>query len=200
MADYTFFFNPMSRAAIAQWAFAEAEADVEVVHVEWESKPRTLLDANPLGKLPTIIHHRPQGDVVVTETAAICHYLAEMDAPGLLPQDHEKGPYFRWLFFTAGPLEQAVTTRAMGWKIEADKRVTLGFGNFDLAIDALDSWLSENAFVAGERFTMADVYVGSQIAWGMMFGSIPERDSFKAYLARFNDRPAYRATLAAMSA
>src|SRR5687768_15375304 len=113
MAEYTFFFNPMSRAQIARWALHEAGADYEPVFVAWDAKPAELLDANPMGKLPTIVHHHADQhgghDHVVSEAAAVCHYLAEMSAPALLPDTHEKADYFRMLFFAAGPLEQAVT-------------------------------------------------------------------------------------------
>jgi glutathione S-transferase len=85
MAEYTFFFNPMSRAQIARWALHEAGADYEPVFVAWDAKPQALLDANPMGKLPTIIHHHEGHDHVVSEAAAVCHYLAEMSAPALLP-------------------------------------------------------------------------------------------------------------------
>ncbi|MBO9518646.1 MAG: glutathione S-transferase family protein [Porphyrobacter sp.] len=191
MADYTFFFNPMSRAQIARWALHEAKADYEPVLVEWDNKPQALLAANPMGKLPTIIHHHQGHDHVVSEAAAVCHYLAEMSAPDLLPRTEEKADYFRWLFFASGPVEQAVTAKSMGWE-EGDRHRMVGFGSFDLTIDALDGWLSTHDYVCGKRFTMADVYVGSQIMWGLRFGSMPERASFKAYWDRCGQRPAYQ--------
>jgi glutathione S-transferase len=191
MAEYTFFYNPMSRAQIGRWALHEAQADYEPVLVDWAEKPRALLDANPMGKLPTIIHHHGCHDHVVSEAAAVCHYLSEMSAPELLPQAHEKADYFRWLFFAAGPVEQAVTANAMGWKAD-DRQVMLGFGSFERTMDALDGWLSSHDYVCGDRFTMADVYVGSQVMWGLTFGSMPPRDSFKAYWDRCSKRAAYQ--------
>ena len=198
MADYTFFFNPMSRALIAKWAFAEAGVEPDVVTVEWEDKPAALLEANPMGKLPTIVDHAKGGDVIVTEAAAICHYLAEMEAPDLLPRTEEKAAYFRWMFFAAGPLEQAITARSMGWETPLDKQGMAGFGSFDRTMDALDGWLSANDFATGSRFTMADVYLGSQVDWGLQFGTIATRDSFAAYKARFDTRDAYIATFGAL--
>lgn len=191
MAEYTFFFNPMSRAQIARWALHEANADYEPVFVDWADKPQALLDANPMGKLPTIVHHHGGHDHAVSEAAAVCHYLAEMSAPELLPREHEKADYFRWLFFAAGPLEQAVTAKAMGWSSE-EREMMVGFGSFERTMDALDSWLSSRPYVCGDRFTMADVYVGSQVMWGLHFGSMPPRDSFKAYWDRCSTRPAYQ--------
>lgn len=196
MADYTFFFNPMSRAQIARWALHEAGADYEPVFVDWVKKPQALLDANPMGKLPTIVHHHGGHDHVVSEAAAVCHYLAEREAPELLPRDEEKADYFRWLFFAAGPLEQAVTANALGWKPTAQQEAMAGFGNYERAIDALDGWLSAHHHVCGERFTMADVYVGSQIDWGLTFKSMPSCPAFEAYAERLRARPAYQAAKA----
>jgi glutathione S-transferase len=193
MAEYTFFFNPMSRAQIARWALHEAAADYEPVFVAWDAKPQALLDANPMGKLPTIIHHHGGHDHVVSEGAAVCHYLAEMSAPELLPREEEKADYFRWLFFAAGPLEQAVTNKAFGWNPDEKQEVALGFGNFDRTIGALESWFAAHDYVCGTRFTMADVYVGSAVDWGLQFGTIPARGSLTAYAERVRGRDAYKA-------
>jgi glutathione S-transferase len=192
MAEYTFFFNPMSRAQIARWALHEARADYAPVLVEWgKDKPAALLEANPLGKIPTIVHHHGGRDHAVSEAAAICHYLAEMSAPELLPREHEKAAYFRALFFAAGPLEAAVTAKAMGWSAPGQETM-LGFGSFERTMDALEALLSNSPFLCGERFTMADVYLGSQVMWGLRFGSMDKRDSFAAYWARCEQRPAYQ--------
>lgn len=192
MAEFTFFFNPMSRAQIARWALHEVAADYDPVFVPWgEDKPAALLAANPMGKLPTIIHHAPDGDRVITECAAVCHYLAEATRSPLLPQPGETADYFRWLLFGAGPLEQAVISQAMGWEPEADKEAMVGFGSFDRTMDALESWLQAHDFVCGNRFTMADVYLGSQVDWGVSFGTMPDRPTFLAYAERVRARPAY---------
>ena len=196
MADYTFFFNPMSRAQIARWALHEAGADYDPVFVDWANKPQALLDANPMGKLPTLVHHHGGHDHVVTEAAAVCHYLAEREATELLPRDEEKADYYRWLLFAAGPLEQAVTARAMGWEVPKEREGMAGFGSYDRTIEALDGWLGARDYVCGNRFTMADVYVGSAVDWGLNFKSIPERGSFSAYAARLREREAYRAAKA----
>jgi glutathione S-transferase len=193
MAGYTFFFNPMSRAQIARWALHEAGADYDPVLVEWDAKPQALLDANPLGKLPTIIHHHGGHDHVVSEAAAVCHYIAEMSAPELLPTEHEKADYFRWLFFAAGPLEAAIAAKNFGFDSGDDpkKQMTVGWGSYDKVVDALDGWFAGHDFVCGKRFTMADVYVGSHVDWGMQFGTLPQRDSFAAYAERLHARGGY---------
>lgn len=201
MAAYTFYTNPMSRGQIARWALHEAGADYETVLVDWADKPEGLAEANPMMKVPTIVHHHAAGggghDHVVTEAAAICHYLAEREAPELLPGEEEKADYFRYLFFAAGPLEQAVTSKAMGWSVDDPKKQgMLGFGSYERAIDTFEEMLSGRDFVCGERFTMADVYVGSQVDWGLAFKSIPARPAFEAYAERLRTRDAYKAAKA----
>ena len=194
MAQYTFFTNPMSRGQIARWALHEVTADYEAELVDWQAKPEAFTRANPMGKVPTIVHRDGDHIHVVTECAAICHYLAEMhpDA-GLLPDRHEKADYFRLLFFAAGPVEQAVTSRAMGWSAEdPQKQGMLGFGNFERAMDTFEALLADRDYVCGDRFTMADVYVGSQVDWGLNFGSIPKRKTFEHYAARLRERTAYK--------
>lgn len=193
MADYTLFFNPMSRAQIARWALHEAQADYNPVMVPWQDKPEALIRANPMGKVPTLIHHHSDGDRVVSEAAAICHYLAEVERPELLPRDAEKADYFRWLFFAAGPVEQAITARAMGWAVAEKQQIMVGFGSYDRTVAALENWFQTHDHVCGARFTMADVYVGSAVVWGLQFKTLPERDALTAYRARLVERPAYKA-------
>jgi glutathione S-transferase len=162
--------------------------------MEWDKRPDTFRAINPMNKVPALVHHTPAGDHIITECAAINHYLAETHPEaGLLPDAQEKAAYFRWLFFAAGPLEQAVMARMLGWELAQGKGATAGFGSLELTLDALDVWLSSHDFAAGARFTMADTYVGSQFVWGLRFGTIPERPSFRAYVERVTQRPAYRA-------
>lgn len=197
MAQFTFYTNPMSRGQIVRWALHEAGADYDTIAFDWAHRPAVLVQLNPMNKVPTLVHHHGGHDHVVTECAAINHYLAETHpGAGLLPDAHEKAAYLRWLFFAAGPLEQAVVAKAMGWEVPEGKSGMAGFGSLELTLDTLDAWLSANDYVCGSRFTMADTYVGSQFIWGLRFGSIPERPSFRAYVERCTARPAYKEGLA----
>lgn len=197
MADYTFFTNPMSRGQIARWALHEAGADYEQVLVDWKDKPAALLDANAMGKVPTIIHHAEDRDRTVSEAAAICLYLAEMHPEAkLLPNDGEMADYYRWIFFAAGPIEQAITSRALKFEPTPEQEMMAGWGNFDRAIGPMEEKLAQDDWVCGTRFTMVDVYVGSQIDWGMTFGLIPPLPPFVAYAERCQKRPAYQAAKA----
>ena len=142
-----------------------------------------------MGKVPAIKH----GETVVTEGAAICAYLADAfpDA-GLAPPsgNQKRGPYYRWLFFAAGPVEQAVTGKSLGLLAPPDKKRMAGYGSFEETIDALEQAVANGPYICGEQFTAADVYVGSQIGWGMMFGSIEKRPAFESYFGRLAQRPA----------
>lgn len=199
MAEYTFYTNPMSRGQIARWALHEAGADYEQVLLTYGGTmvAPEYLAINPMGKVPAIVHHRDGRDQVVTEAAAICHYLAEVTAPQLLPRDEEKADYFRYLFFAAGPVEAAVTAKSMGWAVgDPQKQGMAGFGSYERAMEGFEKLLTGRDYVCGDRFTMADVYVGAQVGWGLAFGSIPKRPVFEAYSQRLDARPAYRAAKA----
>jgi glutathione S-transferase len=191
MADLTFYTNPMSRGRIARWMLEEVGEPYETVLLDYGTtmKSADYLALNPLGKVPAIKHR----DTVVTEGAAICAYLADVFPDAMLapPPGHRKrGPYYRWLFFAAGPVEAAVTDKALEVTFPAEKSAFVGYGSFESAIDALDHAIKPGPYICGDQFTAADVYVGSQIGWGMMFGTIPKRASFEEYFARLSARPA----------
>jgi len=194
MAEYTFYTHPMSRGQIARWALHEVNADYAQEIVPWDRKPAALLAANPMGKVPTLIHHHAGTDRVVTEAAAICHYLAEMHPQAnLLPQDEEMADYFRWLFFAAGPVEQAITARFLKCEPTPEQQPMAGWGSFEKTMSTLEGHLEGRDYVCGNRFTMADVYVGSAVDWGLTFGSVPPQPAFVAYAERLQARAAYKA-------
>ena len=193
----TLYTNPQSRGAIARWMCEEvkeaAGIDYEAVVLDWGTtmKAADYLAINPMGKVPAIVHD----GTVVTEAAAICAYLADAfpDA-GLAPAlgDPARGPYYRWMFFAAGPLEQAVVNRALGVTQDADRQRMVGYGSYDAAVGALENWLQAHDYVIGTRFTAADVYVGAAVSWGLLFGTLPKRAAFEAYAGRVSARPAAR--------
>ena len=197
MPDYTLFTNPMSRGQIARWALHEAGVGYDQVLVDWAEKPAALLAVNTMGKVPTLVHRSETGERVVTECAAICAYLAESEPEAeLLPSDAELADYYRWMFFAAGPVEQAIVGRSMGWEVPKEREAMVGYGSLERVLDTLDGHFAGHDFVCGSRFTMADVYVGSQIDWGLTFGSIPPRETFVAYAERIQARAAYKAAKA----
>jgi glutathione S-transferase len=191
MTDLTFYTNPMSRGRIARWMLEEIGEPYETVLLDYGTtmKGADYLAVNPMGKVPAIKH----GDTVVTETAAICAYLADaFPDKGLAPPPghRKRGSYYRWLFFAAGPVEAAVTAKSLGLLAPADKKMMAGYGSFEETIDALERAITPGPYVCGEQFTAADLYLGAQIGWGMMFGSIDKRPAFEDYSGRLRSRPA----------
>lgn len=192
MPELTLYTNPQSRGRIAHWMVEEVGEPYDTVWLEYGTSMKSpeYRVINPMGKVPALRH----GSAVVTEAAAICAYLADaFPAAGLAPQTAvERAAYWRWMFFAAGPLEQAVVARAMGWAVPEGRSAMVGFGSYADTLGALEHGLAQGPFVCGERFTAADVYVGSSVAWGLMFGTIEKRPVFEAYAARVMARPAYQ--------
>jgi len=187
-----FWTNPMSRGQIAHWMLEELGQPYATNWLDWGptgNKSPGYLAINPMGKVPAIRHN----GVVVTEAAAICLYLADaFPQANLRPPVEKAGDYYRYVLFAAGPIEQAVTAKAMGWTVPEGRDGMAGFGTFDLAIDALEGMLRDRTYVCGEQFTAADVYVGSTVDWGLTFKSIPSRPAFEAYAERLRTRKAYQ--------
>ena len=162
--------------------------ETEIVPYD-QMKSERYLAVNPMGKVPAIRH----GEHVVTECAAICAYLADaFPQAGLGPRDDEKADYYRWLFYAAGPVEAAVSNKAMGWEPTPERERMFGYGNFDRVVAVLDELFSLRDYVCGDRFTGADVYLGSQIMFPLQFGQLPERDSLLRYRDRLQGRDAYK--------
>jgi glutathione S-transferase len=187
----TFYTNPQSRGRIIRWMLEEAGAPYETVVLDYGTSMKDVdyLAINPMGKVPAIKH----GDTVVTECAAICAYLADAFPEADLAPPHGselRGPYYRWLFFAAGPVEAAVTNKALKVEVGPEQKGFVGYGCFDEAIDNLERAILPGPYICGEQFTAADVYVGAQIGWGMMFGTIDKRPAFEDYVGRVQSRPA----------
>ena len=192
MADeLVLYTNPMSRGRIARWMLEEIGVPYRTETLDYGTtmKAPAYLAINPMGKVPAIRH----GKTVVTECAAICAYLADaFPKAGLALPPAERGDYYRGLFFAAGPLEAAVTNRTLKFEPPIDKQRTVGYGNFAAVMDTLEQAVSGRAYIAGNRFSAADLYVGSHIGYGLQFGSIEKRPSFAEYWSRVSDRDAYR--------
>ncbi|MDB5483830.1 MAG: glutathione S-transferase [Caulobacteraceae bacterium] len=187
--ELVFYTNPMSRGRIVRWMLEEVGAPYRTEILDYASslKSPAYLAINPMGKIPAVVHR----GVVVTECAAICAYLADaFPQAGLAPPTAERGPYYRWMFFAAGPVEAASTNKSMGFEVTPEGQRMAGYGNLGLVVDTLEGAVSKSDYVAGDKFTAADVYVGSQIGWGMQFGWLEKRPAFEAYWARISQRPA----------
>ena len=189
----TFYTNPMSRGQIVRWMLEEVGQPYETVILGYADsmKAAPYLAINPMGKVPAIKH----GDAVVTECAAICAYLADaFPQAGLAPPptSETRGPYYRWLFFAAGCVEPALSNKSAGFEPTAEKQRMFGYGSYDLTMDTLEKAVTGIDYIAGGKFSAADLYVASQLGFGMQFGGIEKRPAFEAYVNRMTDRPAYK--------
>jgi len=189
--DLVFYTNPMSRGRIVRWMLEELGVEYQVKVVAYDAmQSPDYLAINPMGKVPAIRH----GEAIVTECPAICAYLADAfpDAKLAPPVgDKARGDYYRWLFFAAGPIEQAVTNKAAGFVVPPERERMFGYGNYDRVMSTLDQKLSATPYVTGDTFSAADVYLGSHVGWGLMYGTVEKRPSFEAYFERLKSRPAY---------
>jgi len=189
----TFYTNPRSRGQIVRWMLEELGEPYDTVIVDYEKmKAPDYLAVNPMGKVPAIRHD----GAIVTEAAAICAYLADaFPAAGLAPPpgDTRRGAYFRWLFFAAGPLEAAVTAKALNLLAPPERKAMAGYGTFEDVVAALETAVAPGPYICGDAFTAADVYVGAQLWWGVsMFKVVPEKPAFTEYVQRIQARPAFK--------
>jgi glutathione S-transferase len=193
--EIVFYTNPLSRGRIVRWMLEEVGQPYrsEIIDYATTLKGPAYLAINPMGKIPAITHGRQ----VVTECAAICAYLADaFPEAGLAPppRDSQRAPYYRWLFFAAGPVEAATSNKAAGFEAPPERARMMGYGTYATTIDTLEKAVS-SGYLAGGRFSAADLYVGSQLNYGMRFGTIEKRPAFESYLGLLLTRPAFvRAT------
>jgi glutathione S-transferase len=188
MDTLTLYTNPMSRGRIARWMMEELGQPYDTVILDYGTtmKAPEYLAINPMGKVPAVTH----GNRVITEGAAICTYLAEaFPQAGLMPED--RAGFYRWMFFGAGPLEQAVVNTSFGWKPNTPQEAgRVGYGGLEQTVAVLTAHLVGRPFIVGEHFSAADVYVGSQIGWGLQFKTIPANETLTAYWDGIKTRPA----------
>jgi glutathione S-transferase len=191
MPKLTLYHAAPSRSAVTRWMLEEIGEpyDVHLLSLsKGENRAPDYLAVNPMGKVPALKH----GDVVITESAAICTYLADEFPRAKLNVpigDLRRGTYLKWLFFGPSCIEPAMMDRAFPRKEEA-RRAALGYGDFDTVMDVVAKAVAKGPFILGEQFTAADVVIGSGLRFGMMFKLLPERPEFTAYVGRLAQRPA----------
>jgi glutathione S-transferase len=188
--ELVLYTNPMSRGRIGRWMLEEVGQPYSAEIMEFaRMRSPEYLAINPMGKVPVLRH----GRTIVTEAAAICAYLADVfPEAGLAPSPGSqlRGPYYRWLFFAAGPIEAANTDKALGVTIRPEHERMVGYGAPEQMLAALEDRLERSEYIAGDRFTAADIYVGSHVGWGMAFGTIDKRPAFERYWRLLGARPA----------
>jgi glutathione S-transferase len=145
-----------------------------------------------MGKVPALV----DGDAVVAESGAICAYVADRcPEAGLAPPigDPARGAYLRWLFFSPGCFEPAVMQKMMGWEVDG---VAAAWGNLGRVLSVLDQALAPGGWLLGDRFSAADVLVGTDLHYCVtVMRALPPNPVFDAYVARCLDRPAFQRAL-----
>jgi glutathione S-transferase len=191
--ELVFYTNPQSRGRIVRWMLEEVGPPyrTELLDYATTMKAPAYLAVNPMGKVPALRH----GETVITEAAAICAYLADaFPGAGLAPApgDRLRGPYYRWLFFAAGPVEAAASNHVLGFVVPEGRERMVGYGSYNDAMNALEAAVSQGDYLVGDRFTAADVYVGSHIGFGLQFGTFEKRPAFERYVTRLGARAAFQ--------
>jgi glutathione S-transferase len=191
--EIVFYYNPMSRARTVHWMLEEVGQPYRLELLDFskgEHKRPDFLAINPMGKLPALVHR----GTVVTEAGAICAYLADaFPAAGLAPppDSPQRGTYYRWMFFAAGCFEPAIIDHMLE-RPASDRRSSMGYGCYEDTVNVIEKAVTPGPFILGDRFSAADVYVGSQMGFGMMMKSLEPRPAFGAYLGRLAERPAFK--------
>ena len=191
VTNLKFYTNPQSRGQIVRWMLEEVGQpyDTEILTYDGTLKGDAYRAINPMQKIPAIVHNGK----VVTEVAAICLYLADaFPAAGLAPPPAERADYYRWTFFASGPIEAAFSNKVAGWEPTPERERMFGYGNFDRAVDTMEQAVTGKRFIADDKFSAADVVVGSQIGFMLMFKLLEPRPAFTAYIASVTDRDAWR--------
>ena len=190
MADLVFYTHPMSRGQTIRWMLEEVGEPYETRVLDYATtmKQEPYLSINPMGKVPAIVHEGK----VVTEVAAICCYLADaFPQANLAPPPQGRADYYRWIFFTSGPVEAAFSNKAAGWEPTPERQRMFGYGNYDLTINNLEKALKGREYIAANHFTAADLFVGANVNFMLAFNLLEPREVFVDYARRMTDRPAY---------
>jgi glutathione S-transferase len=191
MSSLTFYTNPMSRGQTVRWMLEEIGEpyETEILDYGTTMKAEPYLSINPMGKVPAIKHNGR----VVTEVAAICCYLADaFPQANLAPPPPDRADYYRWIFFTSGPVEAAFSNKSMGWEAPPEKQAMFGYGNYETAMKTLEKALADKPYITCERFTAADLFVGAMVNFMLQFKLLEPTPVFTEYAARVTDRDAYR--------
>ena len=186
------YWTPQTRSSRAVWLLEELGVDYDLETVDLRSADREdsaeFRAASPMGKVPAL----KDGDVKMAESAAICLYLADRYGAGdLAPaiNDAERGKFLYWLMYTPAVIEPAMAEKFS--KIEPN-RGRNGGGDFDSMIATFEAELLGNTWILGDRFTAADVMLGSSVVFLRMFGMLTDSPLLESYADRCLARPSYQ--------
>ena len=188
-----------ARSLRALWALEEMGLDYELVNMQFP--PRLTypgyLDINPMGTVPTLV----DGDVTMTESSAMCQYLAEKYGPTELALDvshPQYGEYLNWLYRSDATLTFPQTLVLRYTRLEPQERripqVVADYTQWYYSrLRSVEMALEGRDYLLGERFTVADIAVGYAVFLGISLGLDEKyKPNTQAYLARLMARPAFQ--------
>ena len=193
MSDLTLYYAVPSRGMGVHWMLEEIGEPYEKVVLSLdreEHKTPEFLAINPMGRVPVLTH----GEVVVTETAAIVMYLAEAFPSANLGtgvDSLDRGSFLRWMFFAPVSAEPSIMWESLG-KVTAESDY-LPFADVETVATTMAEAVREKAFVVGDRFSAADVMLGTTIMWGTkLMPVLPMLPELLEYWERLEQRPAWQ--------
>ena len=186
------FWAPQTRSQRAFWMLEEAglDYDTELVDIRADDRKDSeeFLAASPMGKVPAIV----DGEVGMSESAAICLYIADRYSPGSLAPKVDapaRGRYLYWTLYTPAVVEPAMSEK---FNNVEPSRLRSGWGDFDLMIETFSNALEGREWILGDDFSAADVMLGSSAVFMRMFDMLPETRNIGAYADRCMARPAHK--------
>ncbi|CTP87379.1 glutathione S-transferase, N-terminal domain protein [Xanthomonas translucens pv. poae] len=186
--EIVLYTHPLSRGRVARWMLEETGLpySAQILDYGTTMKAPAYLAINPMGKVPALRH----GAAVVTENAAICAYLADLVPERQLappPGSPARADYYRWLFFMAGPVEGLLTAKEGGALAPAR---SAGYGREADLLQTLEQAVAGGDYLAGDRFSAADLYTAALLGFYMRIGTLEPRPAFVAFAQRHAARPA----------
>lgn len=187
---------PQTRGGTTLWMSEELGdvCTVKLVNLKnGEGRTKEFLKLNPMGKVPTLVHK----GVIVTEAAAICAHLADaFPAKGLAPAtgDPQRGAYYRWMFFAPSCIEPMMLDK-LG-RVTRENATAAGHGDYDRVMASIGQALSAGPYLLGDKFSAADVVMGSTLNFATLFGAVPNEGAVRAYVDRVKARPAFQSMMA----
>lgn len=181
------FHKPTTRSQIVVWLLEEIGVPYELEVTDTNSgftKSPAFLSINPMGKLPALL----DGDVKLSETGAICMYLSDKYGTGTVApaiEDPERANFVWWMFYIAGCVEPAIVQTV--FKFETAPRQT-GWGSADEVWQVVDQALSSGPYLLGDRFSTADIYLGSRLRLLLRKEVLKNRPNYLAYVERLDAR------------
>ena len=184
-----FYWVPRTRAMRIAWLMEELGQPYErvVINDALREDPE-FRSASPMGKVPALI----DGPAKLWDSGAIAIYLADaypQAGLGAPVGDPKRAAFIQWCLYTNSVIEPAMVEKVTG---ATPNKTRSGYGTWELMLETLEKGLAPGPWILGERFTAADVLVGSSVAFMKQFNMLPERPVLLDYAARCSARPAYQ--------